>query len=1703
MKLSPDSGTYPLSVQQQQVWFAQTAEPNLPLYNIPIALDISGPLDTSLLAKALMTVVEENAALRTVVSDSGGVPFQSVVSADRFALNHIDLSTIPLQDRENETMARMQTEAQRPFHLESEIPIRVTLWSLGKNRHILQFTIHHIASDGWSQYLIEQRLWKVYGALRSGKLTPKVTFSESYIDYSLRQNSYLDSHERDVDEAYWRTLLAEAETSIPLPLKRVRSSRASHNGAKAYITVGERTVHALTDACRRAGTSVFVGVLCAVKSYLMLCGGVTQGTLAFLDANRSHDTMGTVGNFINPLPLRTELVDGQSFSEALRTCHMAVADNLDHARLPFLEIVKASGAEHSVSRNPLFQVLVVYEMTPDVELPPELQVRTLSMDEVKAKLDFTLFVKHRDRVLDIAVEYSTDLLDSAAVDRLLSGLSTFIEAVANEPRRPLDTAPRIPPEERRLLSKVWNDTSKEYEMEATVVDRICGIAQKLADHVAIVSDDVGHDVSIRTMTYRELLWASTRLAEQLLNEGVDHGDIVAVFMRRSADMVTALLAAMTIGAVVVPIDTDYPDFRIKQILDDSKPRVVLTDLAGRVRLKNGDSQTILASLPLEDLSTPAGRLTDVVRCKPEDAAYVIYTSGSTGAPKGAINSHKAFRNRLAWMQDKFGLSWGERVLHKTPIGFDVALWEVFWPLSEGATVVLARSGGQRDPEYLMDVVARESITTLHLVPSMLRAVLYSGTVDSVKIPTLRRIVCSGETLSRELVNRAQELIPAVGLFNLYGPSEAAIDVTWWDCKDGEDGPVPIGRPIANTHAYVVGSDRKLVPVGWVGELAIGGVAVGMGYLGHEELTAERFVECNFDELGHELVYLTGDRARYREDGAIEFLGRFDDQVKVHGQRIELGDIEATLRARNDLTDACVVISDDQLVAFVVPLRQVSDAPVYEMDLRTWLRERLPEFMIPRHFVKLNALPRTPNGKVDRAGLARLSTKSESAVSVVSAEWTETERVLRKIWISVLGKSDFGRDESFFDVGGDSIRAIEVSYKAREHGFNVSVLDIFETKTVAELAQRLEAAAPHGSKVFSGEAASREPMNGSTSAFDQITSRDVAALPTGTQDAYPLTMLQMGLMYHSTHIEDYAAYVTSLRIEAALDESAMRRAIQHVTEQCAMLRTSFHMEGFSVPVQVVHPSVETFVKILPWPGMDLSPKSSAFASWLSDVRSSVPAWDQVPLARFYIHTVTPDSFQFTMVEPFLDGFSVATVMASVLSTYAAFVLNFPVPCQEEGHGFRDYVALERESLESSGDRQYWQSLLSGAPFARLPRWPADRASCPPRHIRYNVGIPGDISERLRELAYTRKVPLKSVLLAAHIVVVGLLTGETDVVTGIMSNGRPETRDGRHSVGLFLNAIPLRLSVIGDSIGEFVERVFAAEMDVYPHRRYPMAQIVRDSNRPIFEALFNYVHFHPYQTVRESGINVSDIQASDQTYFFLTAQFSVSWNTGAIELSLDVNADGIPDEEISSLSKYYLQVLSDIANGESDRVEHCRRLTCTDERELALWNETAKPQHMSMTAIDLFHAQVRESPETIAVVDGSREMSYRELNNCASGIAHQLLEHGVVPGDVVAVYGERDVFYLTAMLGVFEAGGVYLPLDPQGPMSRNCLMMDKAKCRHVLVAGSSSSSPRWPSDVEVIIFQQGTATFELFYPPVCRLVPHTLSLHQVRRESRKVP
>ncbi|HWX40369.1 MAG TPA: amino acid adenylation domain-containing protein [Blastocatellia bacterium] len=1027
------------SFAQQRLWFLDRFMDRSEFYNVSNAVRIKGPLDAIALERSLNEIVRRHEALRTSFAVMDRTPLQVIAPTLVINLPVVDLTGIFGRERQSVARRIALDHISRPFDLERIPLIRIVVLRTAVDEHIAVMTVHHIISDGWSMAVLIREIGALYESIKKNKPAPLPRLTAQYSDFAEWQRAHLAGALLKEQLHYWKEQLSGV-ARIELPTDRPRPAAMTFRGAARMLHLSEALSNSLAMASRRRGVTVFMTLLAGWFAVLSRYTGQYDIAVGSPIAGRSRPEFeDLIGLFLNMLVLRGNLSGSPSFLDLLDQVRETTLGAYQHQDVPFEQLVQELQPERDLSRQPLFQVSFSFENVPQEKLTlGGLNVEPISFDPGTTRFELELHAQESEGRVTFALLYNCDLFDDTTIERLLAHFQSLLREAVARPDKRLAHLELLSREERHQSLVEWNATGARYPA-ASLHELIEHQAAICPDAKAVTYED-------RQISYRELNDQAARLAWRLRRMSAGPESVVGVYMHRSLDLVIALLGVLKAGAAYLPLDPDYPMERLKFLLADSDARAVVTQQSLLESLPPAAAEIMLVE---PDGDAPAVREGLAGRLNADHLAYVIYTSGSTGAPKAAMTTHRAIVNRLAWMQSEYRLTGNDCVLQKTPFSFDVSVWELFWPLLNGASLVLAAPGGHRDRDYLFDLIEREQISTLHFVPSMLSAML--GGDAFLRCHALTRVFSSGEELSSDIEARFRSSA-RVALHNLYGPTEAAVDVTFSQCRPTEKRwRVPIGRPVANTQVYVLDHAFNPVVTSATGEAYIGGIQVGRGYRGRSDLTAGRFIPDLFSPEPGARLYKTGDLARFLSDGQVEFLGRVDHQLKIRGHRIEPSEIEAVLKQHPSVREAAVLVSQDsgghkRLLAYLVAGAQPDRA-----ELRNFASERLPDYMIPSSFLFVDALPLTASGKLDRRALLKSGRSEMRVEGDYTAPSTPQEKTLCDIWADVLRLKRVGVQDNFFALGGDSIISIQIIDRANREGLRLTARQLFQHQTVSELA----------------------------------------------------------------------------------------------------------------------------------------------------------------------------------------------------------------------------------------------------------------------------------------------------------------------------------------------------------------------------------------------------------------------------------------------------------------------------------------------------------------------------------------------------------------------------------------------------------------------------------------------------------------------------
>lgn len=1616
LEKSQQPRTFPLSFMQEALWFLDQLAPGSPLYNVPAAVRIGGALDVDLLRRSLNAVVARHAVLRTVFCTTDGSPRQRVLSELEVEVPLVDLSGSPPASRETEALGRVIEEARRPFDLSRGPLLRALLVRLSPDEHVFLLTIHHIVSDGWSMGVFVREMVALYEGFRRGNGAPLRRLPVQYADFAAWQRESISGGALHRQLHYWKGQLAGASETLDLPTDHLRPAVPSYRGGRCRLELSAELSESLQTLSRREGVTLFMTLLAAFEVLLWRYSGQDDLCVGTPVAGRNRAELeGLIGFFVNTLVLRGNLAEDPPFREFLQQTFETTMGAYAHQELPFEQLVEQLQPQRRLSRSPLFQVMFVLQNAPRGALEvPGLSLTPLPLEVGTAKFDLTLSVEDSGGRLGGWLEYNADLFEESTVRRMVGQLQTLLAGVVADPQRRLSELPMLDDEERRRVLVEWRGRRSEDPVEGCVHQLFESHAAARPEATALVFE--GQDLS-----YGELNRRANRLAGHLRHLGVGPEVLVGLCLDRSPQQIVGLLGILKAGGAYLPLDPHYPAERLGWMLADSGAGLLVSDTSHRGLFGQYEGEVICLD---EAQPTLAGYPSDDPECvtRSEHLAYVIYTSGWTGRPKGVLIEHRGVCN-LVWGQ---AAAWEvtpeDRVLQFASISFDASVSDVFVTLGSGATLVVAPREELASDRGLVELLRDQRCTVAKLPPSML------SLLPDCELPSLRLMISAGESCRGESVDR---WAPPRRFLNVYGPTEATVCATLGECRAGQPRH-PIGRPLPNVEVYVLDRHLEPVPIGVPGELYLGGLGLARGYLNRPELTAEKFVANPFGERSGSRLYRTGDLVRYLADGSLEHLGRLDNQVKVRGFRIELGEIESILGGHPGLRQVAVTVREDrpgqrQLVAYVVG--EGGQSPRVE-ELRDYLTARLPEYMVPSVFVSLEALPRLPNGKLDRRSLPPPGSGRPELQREYVAPRTPNEELLAGVWSEVLGVERVGVWDNFFELGGHSLLAVQVISRVRQRiRVELPLRRLFEQPTVAGLAKSIETAKTGGA------------------ASDEV------SIPVVPRDGeLPLSFAQQRFWFLDQLQPGNPAYniFRYFQLSGPFDFDAAERAIREIVRRHEIMRTTFQtVDGRAV--QVIAPSIELDVHLT-----DLShlPDDDRDAEvWrLIATEGRIPFdLSKGPLFRIRVLRTGADKHVMLVTKHHIisDGWSVRVMIRELVLLYEALKAGRRSPLPELTIQYADFAVWHRRWLEGEvlgRQLDYWRAKLAGLAPLELPTYRPRSARGERGGASESFTVPDECIQALYELSLREGVTAFMTLLAAFKVLLYRYSGQEDVAVGSTIANR--NRLGTESlIGFFVNTLVLRTDLSGNpTFRELLGRVRETALGAYEHEDLPFERLVEELNpprqpgrNPLFSVLVNYPQGRA--TVEElqppAGIRVGPVEARREhrrrwvrnTPGPFDMTLTLSDRSSGFEGRLSYDTALFDAETAKRMMRHYRILLEAAVADPDGRISD---LALMDEPEahcvVSRWNVATGDNPPGVRVSDLFEAEAAAAPQSVAVVDRRSQMTYGELNRRANRLARHLISRGVGTGVPVGICTERSAELLVAVLGVLKAGGAYVPLDP---------------------------------------------------------------------------
>ncbi|MCP4659862.1 MAG: amino acid adenylation domain-containing protein, partial [bacterium] len=1650
----------PLSFAQQRLWLLDQLDSSHAAYNIAWAFRLRGSLDAAVLARALAEIVRRHETLRTTFTTIDDRAVQVIDQCRTRAprLPVVDLGRLPAAARETEATRRARAQAGRRFNLSAEPLLRASLVRLDSAQHLLLLAMHHIVSDGWSVAVFHRELTLLYEAFASGRASPLPELPMQYTDFAVGQRRWLRGEVRETQLAYWREPPARAPSPLRLPTDRPRPTTLSYRGTGHGLALSDPLSESLRRLSIGAGASLFITLLSAFMTLLHRITGQREIVVGAPVANRNRPEIeGLIGFFVNTLVMRGTLAGEASFRELLAELRETALGAYEHQDLPFERLVEELQPEREAGRNPLFQVILALQNAPEFEVKlPGLVLSSLPETSVWVRFDLELHLWEPSAAaaaagLEGQLNYSTELFDATTIGRMAEQYRTLLREIAANPDAPLRSLPLLSKAGRHQLLEEWSVTggSPGYPRHLGLHQLFETLVEQAPEAVAVVLD--GPD---RSLTFGELNRRANQLAHHLRDRGVGPETLVGLCVERSPELMICLLAILKAGGAYVPLDPAYPHERLAFMLQDTGISLLLVQqaLAGPF-LDVGPEilclETDRAAIARASCENP-NRDPD-----PRNLAYVMFTSGSTGRPKGVSVTHRGVI-RLVRENQYARLGPDEVFLQMASISFDASTLEIW-----GSLLNLGRLVVMPPPEpslaELGRTLRRHRVTTLWLTTALFHLMV---DVELADLRGIRQLLTGGEVLSPSRVRTVLAELPDCTLVNAYGPTESTTFTSACPIRHRAPlvTPVPIGRPIAATRVYLVDRSPELVPIGSAGELWIGGDGLARSYWRSPALSAEKFVPDPFTGEPGKRLYRTGDLVRHLSDGRLEFLGRIDHQVKIRGFRIEPGEIEAVLASHPGVKEAVVLVrevtpGDKRLVAYAVPKPHAAAAgDALADDLCAFLREKLPEFMVPSACVLLESLPLGPSGKVDRAALHAPESERPEPEAAFAAPRTPIEEILAGIWSRVLGVDQVGRHDNIFELGGHSLLATQIISRVRQtFRVELPLRHLFESPTVAELA-RVIAATRHGEAL---RTAASPPL-------EQAVREAEPLLSFAQQRLWFLHQLDPGSPAYNIP----AAFRLTGRLEPAVLEACFREIVRrHET-----LRTTFPAVG-GRPIQAVAPTAEL---VLPLVDLAQLPERALRAETrrLACRESGRPFdLERGPVLRVALLRLgRREHFLLVTVHHIVsDGWSQGVFYRELAVLYEAFSTGKRPGLPELPIQYADFAIWQRQRL--SGGRTpgevletqlaYWRTKLGGElPVLRLPT-DRPRPAVPSRRgamatLELNEGL----TAALRKLSLDAGATLYMTLLAAFMALLHRLTGQRDLVVGSPIANRNH-REIEGLIGFFVNTLVMRGQLTGDrSLGfpKLLERIREAALEAYDHQDLPFERVVEEldperdiGSNPLFQVMFALQNA-PSSEVGLPGLRLTPIELKLQRIRFdLEVHL---WETdggnppfvplrGNLRGLFLYSTDLFDATTIARLVDHFECLLEAVAADPEHRLAELPAASPPVLHHLLLESNDTRADYPAHACLHrVFEAQAERTPDAVAVEFADRRLSYRELDRRADGLARHLRDLGVGTETRVGVSVERSPEMVISLLGILKAGGAYVPLDPAYPPERLTFMLDDA-------------------------------------------------------------
>ncbi|MCA2621160.1 MULTISPECIES: non-ribosomal peptide synthetase [unclassified Microcystis] len=1634
-----------LSRGQEAMWLIYQIASESVAYNIFITAKIYSYLKIPVVNRVWQKIIEKHPILRTTYTSHEGKPVQQVNQQLNFSVGVIDAS----EWSEDHLREKIYAIADTPFNLEKDSVLRVNLFTLSPEDHILLLTMHHIAGDMWSFNLLLGEFQRSYTneikRISQGQPETVDSLSEkkSYADFVHWQSEMLSGSKGEKQWQYWQKQLAGELPILNLLPDKPRPPVKTYQGASYIAKLDEQLIEKLKHLALATGTTLYRILLTVF--YVQLYRYTNQTDILIGSPMRGRtgkEFKEIVGYFSNLTVLRVFVEENATFTELLAQVSKIVRQAQKHQDYPFSLLVEKLQPQRDPSRSPFCQVSFTWQaqtwceqkenLSPSQE--PMLQMAPYLLGHQRgADFDLSLMVMEAAETFQLNWQYNTDLFEDTTITPMAGHFVTLLESIVENPQQPVSLLPLLTQREQHQLLVEWNNTKAEYPSNKCIHQLFEEQVERTPDAVAVVFEE-------QQLTYNELNCRANQLAHYLQSLGVKPDELVGICVERSLEMIVGLLGILKAGGAYVPLDPDYPIERLSFMLEDAAVKVLLTQQELIDKLPEHQAQLICLDADWTIISKLSkSNLINTVTS--ENLAYVIYTSGSTGLPKGTLIPHQGLVNYLSWCTQAYNVEQGTGTLVHSPLGFDLTITSLFSPLLVGNQVeILAED---QDVETLSNSLRHHShLSLVKITPAHLELLNQQLSPREAASRTMAFII-GGENLLGENIAFWQEFAPETLLVNEYGPTETVVGCCIYQVPMGKyiSGSIPIGRPIANTQLYILDQNLQPVPIGIPGELYIGGAGLARGYLNRPELTQEKFIPNPFDNSKvknqKSKLYKTGDLCRYLPDGNIEYLGRIDSQVKIRGFRIELGEIEAVLTQYPQVQSSVIIAREDtpgnkRLVAYIVPEKEATPTP---NEMRQCLKEKLPEYMIPSAFVILESLPLTPNGKIDRRALPAPEQNYERTDKFILPR-NPIEEILVTIWTEVLKVQQISINDNFFELGGHSLLATQLISRIRTNlSIEIPLRSLFAAPTIEELGQQIQQLQQ-----------------------EDLTLSAPPILPRGEQSELLLSYAQTRLWFLD-QLEPNSPFYNipvALRLRGHLNQAALTQSLEEIIQRHEALRTNFVTVN-GQPTQVIQTVIKWTVSVINL--QHLSPEEQKNAAKKLVKGQALQPFDLAneALVRATLIVLNNNEYWLSLClhHVISDGWSMGVFIEELTALYNAVNQGQVSPLKPLPIQYTDFAIWQRkwfrgEVLENQ--LNYWKKQLAEAPtFLPLPTdkpRPA-RQSFTGAHQEFQLSL--ELTQKLTELSQQQGVTMFMTLLAAYGTLLYRYTGQSDILIGTPIANR-NRREIESLIGFFVNTLVMRTDCSENpSFQELLMRVREMSLGAYTHQDLPFEMLVEAlqpernlSHTPLFQVMFALENT-PLSEVKMSGLTIDSLPLE-----WGTAKFDLTLSMQNTETGLmgvwEYNTDLFNSETVERMNGHFLTLLEGIIANPNERVSQLPLLTKVEQQQLLIDGHNTQVDYPADKCIhQLFEEQVERTPNDVAVVFEEQQLTYNELNRRANQLAHYLQSLGVKPDELVGICVERSLEMIVGLLGILKAGGAYVPLDPDYPQERLSFMLEDSQVK----------------------------------------------------------